>query len=236
MALMMLPLLSLPLPRVLPWLIQYKYLLLFPVLVVEGPIITVIAGFLVSLGDLDFLRTYVLAVTADLLGDTLYYTAGRFGAHRFVGRWGKYLGVTWCQIERFKRHFERRVGTSLLLGKLTHGVGGLILLAAGVAEVPYGDFLWFNLLGTLPKSLLFLLVGFYFGHGYQRINTYLNVLALITVPAVLLAGLGFLLYGTKKGKNVRRSSACVLRSPEPRDIPVPSGGTSPEIRRGTRRD
>jgi membrane protein DedA with SNARE-associated domain len=217
-------------------LIQYKYLLLFPVLVFEGPIITVIAGFLVSLGDLDFLRTYTLAVTADLLGDSLYYAVGRLGAHRVVGRWGKYLGVTWGQVEKVKRHFDRHVGTSLVLGKLTHGVGGLILLAAGVAEVPYGVFLWFNLLGTLPKSLLFLLVGYYFGHGYQKINAYLNAVALASVAAVLLAGLAFLRHGAKKGKKAPRSSACGMRSPERRGIPVQSGGTSPEIRRDARRD
>ncbi len=234
MALMMLPLLSLPLARVLPWLIRYKYLLLFPILVVEGPIITVIAGFLVSVGDLNFLRTYALAVTADLIGDSLYYAVGRLGAHRVIDRWGKYLGVTWCQVEKVKRHFDRHVGMSLVLGKLTHGVGGLILLVAGVAEVPYGVFLWFNLVGTLPKSLLFLLVGFYFGHGYEKINTYLNDVALVTGFAVLVAGLAFLLYGAKDRKKVPRPSGCDLRSAERRDIPVPSGGTSPVTRRETR--
>ncbi|HSB80935.1 MAG TPA: DedA family protein [Candidatus Methylomirabilis sp.] len=194
---LMAPLLSLPLGQVLRWLIQYRYLLMFPIMVVEGPIITVIAGFQVSLGHLNFFATYALAVTADLLGDSLYYIAGRVGAKGFVGRWGKYLRVTWVQIDRVKRHFERHVGKTLLLGKLTHGAGGLILLAAGVAEVPYIVFLWFNLLGTLPKSLIFLLVGFYFGHGYQRINAYLDDVALVTISVVFLASLGFFFYGNR---------------------------------------
>ncbi len=183
------------LPQVLPWLMQERYLLLFPIVVVEGPIATILAGFLVSLGYLNFPLAYGLAVTADLLGDTLYYLVGRFGANRVVDRWGKYLGTSWDQIEKLKRHFERHVGKTLPLVKLTHGAGGLILLAAGAAEVPYPLFLWFNLIGTLPKSLLLLLVGFYFGHAYRSINAYLNAVALSTLAVVVLGGLGVYFYG-----------------------------------------
>ncbi len=196
------PLFSLPLTQILPPLIHYRYILLFPIMVVEGPIITIIAGFLVSLGSLDFPITYAVAVTADLAGDTLYYLVGRFGANRVVDRWGKYLAVSWEQIDKLKRHFERHVGRTLLMGKLTHGAGGLILLAAGVAEVPYLLFFWFNLLGTLPKSLVLLLVGYYFGHGYQSINRYLNEVALLTICLVMLGGLAFLFYGVRRSKKV----------------------------------
>ncbi len=194
------PLLSWRLPHLIPPLIHYGYLILFPIMVLEGPIITIIAGLLVSLGVLSFPLTYGLAVTADLLGDTLYYLAGRYGANRVVDHWGKYLGISWGQIERLKRHFDRHTGKTLLIGKLTHGAGGMILLAAGVGQVPYLSFFWFNLLGTLPKSLALLLVGFYFGHGYQRINRYLNDAALLTISLVVLGGLAYLFYGARRSK------------------------------------
>lgn len=199
---MIFPLLSLPPTQFLPPLNYYRYLLLFPIVVVEGPIATILAGFLVSLGYLDFPLAYGLAVAADLLGDTLYYLVGRFGAKRVVDRWGKYLGISWDQIEKLDRHFERHVGKTLLLGKLTHGAGGLILLAAGAAEVPYPAFLWFNLLGTLPKSLALLLVGFYFGHAYRSIRTYLNDIALITIGIVVLVGLGYFFYGLRSRRKI----------------------------------
>ncbi len=192
---------ALALPQVLPWLIQYRYLLLFPIVVAEGPIVTVIAGFLVSLGYLDFPLTYTVAVMADLLGDSLYYFIGRLGAKRVADGWGQVLGISWDQIEKLKRHFERHVGKTLLLGKLTQGAGGLILVAAGAAEVPYPAFLWFNLLATLPKSLVLLLVGFYFGHAYRSIGTYLNIAALITIGVVVLAGLGYVFYGLRRRRN-----------------------------------
>ena len=36
--------------HVIPGLLQYKYVFLFPAVVIEGPIITIVAGFLASLG------------------------------------------------------------------------------------------------------------------------------------------------------------------------------------------
>ena len=199
---MLLPFFSLPLGQIVPCLIQYRYLILFPIMVVEGPVITIIAGFLVSLGYLDFVATYLLAVTADLGGDCLYYVAGRFGANRFAERWSRHLKNILDKVETLKRHFERHVGKTLLMGKLTHGAGGLVLFAAGVVRIRFVTFLWFNVLGTLPKSLALLLVGYYFGHSYRRISAYLDDIALITISLVFLVGCAFFFYGARWTKKV----------------------------------
>jgi membrane protein DedA with SNARE-associated domain len=48
--------------QVIGWLVHYKYVVLFPIMVVEGPIITVLAGFLASLGSLNLLAAYSIVV------------------------------------------------------------------------------------------------------------------------------------------------------------------------------
>ena len=193
---------SLSLGQLLPWLIQFRYPLIFPIMVVEGPIITVLAGFLVSLGYLELVPTYLLAVVADLFGDTLYYAVGRTGGDRLVGRWSRHPDSVLGRVVRLKDHFARHAGKTLLMGKLTHGAGGFVLVAAGVAKVPYGTFLWFNFLGTLPKSLAFLLVGYYFGHSYRQISAYLNDVALTTIILVFFAALAFAFYGIRWTKKL----------------------------------
>ena len=54
-------------------LTQHRYILLFPITVAEGPIITVIAGYLSHLGFFDWFVTYIIVVTGDLTGDIIYY-------------------------------------------------------------------------------------------------------------------------------------------------------------------
>jgi membrane protein DedA with SNARE-associated domain len=164
----------------------YKYFLLFPLTVVEGPITMVLAGFLVSLGQLDFLLAYVVVVAADLIGDGFYYALGYFGRERFVLRWGHYIGITPERIARLEKHFQRHDGKTLIMSKLAHAVGVVVLVAAGLTRMPFGRFLWYNLLPTLPKALLLLALGFYFGQAYDRIQSYLDYTALGMVLLVLI--------------------------------------------------
>ena len=57
---------------------QYKYLILFPLAIIEGPIVTVIAGFLCSQAILEPFYVFPIIVIGDILGDSLYYGLGRW--------------------------------------------------------------------------------------------------------------------------------------------------------------
>jgi len=177
--------------QIMQWLLHYKYIVLLPVVAIEGPIITVIAGFLASLGYLDFLLAFTVVVAGDLMADSVYYALGRWGKERLLGRWGRYVGLTRERITQLDNYFEKHKVKTLIGGKFTLAIGTPILAAAGVAKVPYWEFLGINLLATMPKSLIFLLIGFFFGSGYTRISKYLDYTALGMIG---LAGVFVVLY------------------------------------------
>lgn len=183
------------LAQVMQWLLHYKYFVLFPVMVVEGPIVTIIAGFLSSSGYLNIFVAYVVVVIGDLVGDSIYYAGGRWGRKRFVSRWGRYVGVTIERIMQLQEYFAKHKAKTLIVAKLSHAIGAPVLVAAGVANVPYWQFVGINFLATLPKSLVLLLIGFYFGRGYARISEYLDYTAL---GMIALAALLIMLYLMKK--------------------------------------
>jgi len=172
--------------HVIPGLLQYKYVFLFPAVVIEGPIITIVAGFLASLGFFNVFVVYGLAVTGDLTGDCIYYAIGRYGRTGLINKWGRYLGITVERVEKLENHFQHHRGKTLITGKIAHGVGAGILLAAGLAKMPFGEFLRFNFLATLPKSLILLLIGFYFGEAYARIYHYLDYVELGTIAVAII--------------------------------------------------
>jgi membrane protein DedA with SNARE-associated domain len=70
-----------PLPDILIILEKYKYWLIFPIVIIEGPIIVVISGFLVYLGFLNAYITYIILVIGDSIGDSMYYAIGRYGGN-----------------------------------------------------------------------------------------------------------------------------------------------------------
>ena len=172
----------------------YKYFVLFPFIVIEGPIVTIIAGFLSSLDLLNIFIVYPVVVAADLTGDLIYYSFGRWGKENFINSYGKYFGLKEENVKKIENHFEKHTRKTLIIGKLSHAFGAPILFAAGMVKVPLLEYLWFNFLATLPKSLAFLLIGYYFGQFYVRLNKYLNYFSiglLVFVILVLIAYYGY---------------------------------------------
>jgi membrane protein DedA with SNARE-associated domain len=187
-----------PLDQALSLLVSYKYFALFPLAVIEGPIITVIAGFFSSLGYLNFFIAYAIIVAGDLAGDIVYYLVGRFGGRTFIDKWGRYLGANKEQVESLEKQFDKRGDKLLFIGKMSHGIGGAFLLAAGIIKMPIGKFLMSNMLATLIKSLVLLLVGFYFGQAINSINSYLEKISLISLGIGAAIVLLYFFYFRKK--------------------------------------
>jgi membrane protein DedA with SNARE-associated domain len=174
-------------------LIAHKYLFLFPFTVIEGPIVTVIAGFLSSLGYFNVFIAYGIIVIGDVAGDCLYYALGHYGGQRFVERWGRFFRVTRENVEKLENHFRNHSGKTLIIGKFTHAIGGVVLVAAGMAKMSLWKFIWYNFIATLPKSLILLLIGFYFGETYNKINRYLDYTAIGTIGlAIIFIGIYFI--------------------------------------------
>ena len=162
---------------VLALLASYGYWALFLIAVVEGPIVTVIAGFLASQGLLDIALVFAVAVLADLIGDLVLYAIGCLGTTP-IRAW-RYSHFDHYRIANLRQRFRAQPGRALLFGKLTHGAGFLFLIAAGAEHIPPRTFLWYNLLGTLPKTATFLTLGYVAGAAYQRIDSYLWAASLI---------------------------------------------------------
>ncbi|MFH1192739.1 MAG: DedA family protein [Candidatus Jorgensenbacteria bacterium] len=167
-------------------LTTYGYAVFLLLATAEGPIATVIAGFLASLGYFNAVIVYFVAVAGDLIGDILYYAAGRWGGNRIVAR-GHFFNIKAERLETLERHFETHAGKTLLFGKWTQSIGAPILLAAGMARVPFKKYLWFNMLGTLPKVLILVLIGYHFGRAYEQIDKYLGYAVTSIFIVVVLA-------------------------------------------------
>ena len=80
----------------------HPYLWLFPLAVVEGPLVAMVAGSMVSLGLVSWPLAYALVVAADLLGDTTFYLLGRFGHRPWVRRALGRLGVRRSSLDRLE--------------------------------------------------------------------------------------------------------------------------------------
>ncbi len=161
--------------------------ILAPLAIIEGPIVTVIAAWLASLGLLDLREVLICVVLADLVGDSLLYLAGRFGLDWMPLRWRTGLRLNRRRLVRLARMFQTDGAKILIIGKLTHGAGFAVLLAAGAARMPFLTFLTANFVATVPKSLALAALGYLAGAAYGEISTGIYWLSLAVIAVLTLA-------------------------------------------------
>lgn len=178
--------------HLLELLAAYKYLIIFPVAILEGPVLAMLSGFLVSEEVLNPLLTYGLLLLADLVGDSLYYFLGYFGGNAFFKKYGYWFGVDQAKLLELEKNFKE-YGIRLLLFGKTQVFGTVILAASGVGKMNYPLFLLINLLGSAVKIFGFLLIGYFFGEATSEINNLFNKIGLLSALIVGVLGVIYLL-------------------------------------------
>jgi membrane-associated protein len=182
--------------RLIRFLARYKYQVIFPIAVLEGPIVTVISGILIARGELRLLPAFAVLFAADMVSDPALYYLGRFGRHLL--RWLAFIKIPAKHLERLERQFERDPLKTMVVGKLSYGLGSLFVVAAGAARMPWLKFLEYMGLVDAVKSTLLLALGYFFGRAILHLSGYLQYYAVAAIVLVLVLRWLFLLREEKK--------------------------------------
>ncbi|EEW25345.1 DedA family protein [Rhodobacter ferrooxidans] len=161
--------------------------ILAPLAILEGPIITLIAAWLASLGVLVLWQVLVCVIIGDLVGDSILYLVGRYGMGRVPLGWQRWIGLNRRRMVRLARTFQHSGMKILIIGKLTHAAGFAVLLAAGAARMPFPAFLAANFIATVPKSLSLVALGSLAGAAYGQIADGLYWASLAVIGLLVLA-------------------------------------------------
>ncbi|HET6306257.1 MAG TPA: VTT domain-containing protein [Rhodopila sp.] len=170
------------------FLIAHGSALILPLAVVEGPVVTVVTGFLASQGYFTWYWMLPLLVGGDVVGDVFYYAVGRTGVAS-LGRVGRWLCVRDAMPPALRDGLERNAGRMWLIGKWTHAIGGVVLVGSGMLRLPLWRFILVNLLATIPKSAVLFGCGWFAGDHYPFLERhYVLGLAVLCVVGLVAAG------------------------------------------------
>lgn len=170
-----------------------KYSILFILAVIEGPMIMMLSGFLLKLGVLAFVPTFMALGAGDLAGDLGWYGLGYWGGTKIVKRVGRFFSVSEAMIERIEALLIKYHGRILFFSKVTMGFGFALatLISAGMARISPKSFLFYNFCGELLWLSVLLFIGHSLGQLYLSLGqgfNYLSAFAGFVLAALLLAG------------------------------------------------
>ena len=156
------------------WVIANGYWLLFIVMLIEGPAVTAAGAFASALGYMNVYVVFLLSVVANLIPDIIFYLVGFWGHKGFAERYASRLGLTKERISHLERLSHNHAGKMLTIIKIIPFLALPGLILAGAVRIPVKKYIAWSLIITLPSSLFFLIIGYYFGAAYATISRYLN--------------------------------------------------------------
>ncbi len=188
--------------QIFEFLSSYGYWGMLPLMIIEGPVVTIVAAMLASLGAFSWLIVFILSVVGDVAGDLVLYGLGYKYGMGFVRGIGKYMGITEKLVLKMEKYFEIHGGKTIFAVKSTTGLCWATFTAAGIAKMNFNRFLKYSFLGGLVWSGLLVAMGYFYGYLWREIGQYIDWIGWIIGIVAIISYAFIALYKKEKSKKI----------------------------------
>lgn len=167
------------------------YILLFLVIFCEtgfvitpflpGDSLIFVAGTLVAKGLLNSLFLFIIISLAAILGDTINYWIGYVIGPKIFSQNIKFLNKK--NLHRTEKFYEKHGGKTIIYARFIPIIRTFAPFVAGIGKMKYSKFIFFNIIGALLWTSIFLFVGYYFGN----LNLVKNNLSLVIFIIIIVS-------------------------------------------------
>lgn len=156
-------------PAVFGWIIAHGYPLMFLAMLVEGPVVTAAASFAAAFGYFNVFMVFILSLLGDVVADIIYYAVGYFGRITVIRKFGGRFGSSEERIKRIETLLNSHPIKTLIALKLMPVFPTPGLMVVGSSRMPLKKFVAICLAIILPKTIFFMVLGYFFGTAYNKI-------------------------------------------------------------------
>ena len=180
-----------------------------------GDSLLVTAGLLASQPEFG-LNVYALGgllTVAAIVGNTVGYVIGRFSGPRLFTRDDSLLFKK-KHLYRAHEFYEKHGGKTLVLARFMPIVRTFVPVVAGLANMPFGAYTVYNVLGGVTWIWSMLFIGYFLGRSVPGIDKYIELMILVIVGLSLLPAV--IAWWRERSKAKAAASAAA-----PRAVPDP---------------
>ncbi|PSB35009.1 DedA family protein [Chlorogloea sp. CCALA 695] len=128
-----------------------------------GETVTLVGGFLAGSGQLSYWFVLGSAILGAVIGGTCGYWIGRYAGWSFLLKLGKFLRIPETKLEQIKAQFSENAGKAVFFGRFVALLRVFSGLLAGIAEMPFGQFFLYNLVGAIAWASVMVTLAFFVG-------------------------------------------------------------------------
>jgi len=157
------------------------------------------AGFQVFQGNFSFWPVVFWGVVGQTVGSIITYWIGSTEGRVLLEKYGKYVLIRKSHIHHADKAFEKYGNKIVLIGRVLPIIRTFISLPAGLAEMPFGKFLLYSVVGIIPWTIMLTFLGVKMGDNWEKLRIYFHQADLLVI-VLLFAALVFILIKRKQKK------------------------------------
>ena len=158
---------------------------------IPSEVIMPVAGMAAAEGKMSFPLVVASGTSGAMLGNIVWYLAARaLGVMRLepiIRRYGRWITMTWSEVERAQVWFRRNGVFFVFLGRLLPTVRSLVSIPAGLLKMRFKTFFIASTIGTAGWTTLLASAGFKLRENFSEIDQYVGT-ASNAIIAVLVIG------------------------------------------------
>jgi len=157
---------------------------------IPSEVIMPVAGIAAAQGRLSFPLVVASGTAGAMLGNIVWYLAARaLGISRLepiIRRYGRWITMTWDEVERAQKWFAEHGAFFVFLGRLLPTVRSLVSVPAGLLKMRFRTFLLASTLGTAGWTALLAGAGFKLRENYSEVDQWVGAAsnAILVILAV----------------------------------------------------
>ncbi|QNP30456.1 DedA family protein [Cylindrospermopsis curvispora] len=153
-----------------------------------GETLTLVGGFLAGSDELNYWLVLGDAVTGAVIGGVCGYWIGRFGGWSLLVKAGKIFRISEDRLVSIKDQFSENAGKTVFFGRFFALLRIFASPLAGIAEMPFGKFLVYNLAGASAWASVMVTLAFFAGKivSLEQLVTWVSQFAILALLILVL--------------------------------------------------
>ena len=175
---------------------NWNYVILFFFVIIQGPLVKLLSGAIVSTTYLNLYGVMVVAILASLSADLWWYSLGSKG--KLETYFHKKNTKRKKMIEALENVMQTHYFKVLLLGKLSLGMAIPTVIAAGVSHIPWRKWFPVVFMGEIIYTIMLVLVGFYASESITHTNQTIRYIGIAITAILIIILIFYLPYNIRK--------------------------------------
>lgn len=184
---------------------------IFPI---PSPLVPMGAGFILISPEVSVYEASIICfykiVLAGAIGSTIGaffgYGIGYFGGRPLIKRFERFIGVSWGEVKKTKKLFERGWKDDIILF-ISRAIPIIplspISFCAGVIRLDVKRFTLWTFLGAMPRYFVLGLIGWFVGVAYGELSESIEFIESLILLSIIIVIVIFILYRIRRKRKTK---------------------------------